>query len=184
MDPYLEGSLWQGFHVQLASEIIRQLMPHLRPRYTALMQPWLVVETPDEVVSTADVPQPDVEVGGPGEALLKREHPDPEMVVPLRLLTVVPLPIRQYAVEIRDTTERQLVTAIELLSPTTKRRDGRRRYLARRARRLLSPAHLLEIDLLRAGQRLPMRQPLPAACYFVFLGRASRRPITDVWPLA
>lgn len=47
----------------------------------------------------------------------------------------------------------------------------------------LSTAHLIEIDLLRAGNRVPMRQSLPDAPYFVFLGRASERPLTDVWSL-
>ena len=35
MDPYLEGYLWPDVHHSLASEISRQLMPRLRPRYIA-----------------------------------------------------------------------------------------------------------------------------------------------------
>ena len=82
------------------------------------------------------------------------------------------------------TTERRLVTAIEVLSPTNKRRDGRDEYLQKRRRLLMSSAHLMEIDLLREGHRVPMRKPLPAAPYFVFVSRAERRPLTDVWPIA
>jgi hypothetical protein len=48
---------------------------------------------------------------------------------------------------------------------------------------LLSTAHLIEIDLLRAGQRLPMEQPLPPARYYVFVGRSESRPLVDVWPI-
>ena len=48
---------------------------------------------------------------------------------------------------------------------------------------LLSTAHLMEIDLLRGGQRVPMQQPLPDYPYFVFLSRAEKRPLTDVWPI-
>ncbi|MBI2877012.1 MAG: DUF4058 family protein, partial [Candidatus Tectomicrobia bacterium] len=33
------------------------------------------------------------------------------------------------------------------------------------------------------GQRVPMQEPLPAAPYFVFLSRAGRRPIVEVWPI-
>ena len=51
-----------------------------------------------------------------------------------------------------------LVTAIELLSPTNKRGVGRREYLRRRERFLRSDVHLLEIDLLRKGRRVPMLQ--------------------------
>ncbi|MBM3225603.1 MAG: DUF4058 family protein, partial [Candidatus Tectomicrobia bacterium] len=33
------------------------------------------------------------------------------------------------------------------------------------------------------GQRVPMQQSLPDAPYFIFLSRAERRPITEIWPL-
>jgi hypothetical protein len=86
-------------------------------------------------------------------------------------------------VEIRDAAERELVAAIEVLSPTNKRGDGRQEYLVKRQRILLSLAHLIEIDLLRKGQRVPMQQSLPNAPYFVFVGRAEKRPLTEVWPV-
>jgi hypothetical protein len=41
----------------------------------------------------------------------------------------------------------------------------------------------LEIDLLRAGRRVPMQEPLPDAPYFIFLSRAEKRPLTEVWPI-
>jgi hypothetical protein len=34
----------------------------------------------------------------------------------------------------------------------------------------------VEIDLLRGGERLPMRGPLPAGDYFVYIGRSGRKP--------
>ncbi len=86
-------------------------------------------------------------------------------------------------VEIRESASRQLVTAIEVLSPTNKRSDGREEYLTKRRRILLSTAHLMEIDLLRQGQRVPMQQPLPETPYFVLLSRAEERPISEVWPI-
>jgi hypothetical protein len=97
---------------------------------------------------------------------------------------VIPSPVPHVTIEIRDTANRELVTAIEVLSPTNKRGDGYDEYLAKRRRILLSTAHLLEIDLLRQGKRVPMKEPLPPAPYFVFLSRAEKRPITDVWPIA
>ena len=103
---------------------------------------------------------------------------------PLEMLTVMPEPVPQSWVEIRDTAERQLVTVIEVLSPANKRGDGEDEYLERRQRLLASTAHLMEIDLLRSGHRVPMRQPLPPQPYFVFLSRAGRRPRTEVWPVA
>lgn len=87
------------------------------------------------------------------------------------------------SLEIRDVAERELITAIELLSPANKRGEGYREYNEKRIRILQSRTHLLEIDLLRKGRRPPMQRPLPEAPYFVFLSRAEKRPITDVWPI-
>jgi hypothetical protein len=106
------------------------------------------------------------------------------VAAPLEIATVIPTPIPHVTIEIRDTANRQLVTAIEVLSPTNKRGEGREEYLAKRRRILLSTAHLLEIDLLRRGQRVPMQKPLPKAPYFIFLSRAEKRPITEIWPVS
>lgn len=102
---------------------------------------------------------------------------------PFQVATLMPEAIPHVTVEIRDTAHRQLVTAIEILSPYNKRGEGLEEYLTKQGKILLSSAHLLEIDLLRSGQRVPMRQALPSAPYFVFLSRAWRRPLTDVWPV-
>lgn len=87
-------------------------------------------------------------------------------------------------VEIRDQAARRLVTLIEILSPTNKRGDGRKQYLRKRNKILCSSSHLMEIDLLRRGKRVPMIEALPRGDYFVFLTRASRRPETEIWPIA
>src|SRR5208337_1363522 len=102
---------------------------------------------------------------------------------PIRLATVVPTRVPHVMVEIRETASRRLVTAIEVLSPTNKRSEGREEYLAKRRGILLQSAHLLEIDLLHEGQRVPMQQPLPRAPYFVLVGRAETRPVVDVYPI-
>ena len=87
------------------------------------------------------------------------------------------------SIEIRDVAERELVTAIDVLSPVNKRGEGYAAYLDKRRRMLLSTAHLLEIDLLRIGKRVPMHEPLPHAPYFIFLSRAERRPRVEVWQI-
>src|SRR5205823_3400004 len=102
---------------------------------------------------------------------------------PLHMATVMPSRVPHVTIEIRDVAQRQLVTAIEILSPTNKRGAGYQEYLAKRRRLLCSVAHLIEIDLLRRGRRVPMQQSLPPAPYFIFLSRAERRPIVEVWPI-
>jgi hypothetical protein len=98
-----------------------------------------------------------------------------------RFVTEMRVPV--ISIEIRDAARRDLVTAIEVFSTTNKRGEGYHEYLDKRWRILSSSAHLIEIDLLRKGRRVPMQQPLPAAPYFVFVSRAERRPIVDVWPI-
>lgn len=46
---------------------------------------------------------------------------------------------------------------------------------------LMSDAHLVEIDLLREGRRLPTIEPLPRGDYFVLIGRGDRRPLAGVY---
>ena len=79
-----------------------------------------------------------------------------------------------------------LVTAIELLSPANKRpgADGAEAYEKKRQELFASTAHLLELDLLRAGRRPQVARPLPEAPYFIFLSRMQRRPNIEIWPLS
>ncbi len=182
MDPYLEGPLWMTVHTQLSAEIARQLAPKLRPKYLALTTERFVLDDPESVaVATANV-YPDVSVSRT-ESLAPAGAPAPVAAAPLQLATLVPTRIPHVTVEIRDTAHRQLVTAIEVLSPTNKRAGGYDEYVAKRQRLLLSTAHLMAIDLLRDGERVPMQEALPEAPYFVFVSRAEKRPVTDVWPI-
>jgi hypothetical protein len=74
-----------------------------------------------------------------------------------------------------------------VLSPLNKRRGsaGRWKYLRKRAAVLESAAHLVELDLLRRGARLPTREPLPPGDYYAFVSREQLRPMVAVyaWPL-
>ena len=183
MDPYLEGSEWTSVHTELSSEIACQLAPRLRPRYIARTTRRFVTDTLDDVTITTGDLHPDVGVFKSAHPAREREETVTGAPPPLQLATVIPERAPHVTVEIRDVAHRTLVTVIEVLSPTNKRGAGYREYLEKRQRLLLSTAHLMEIDLLRAGQRVPMREPLPAAPYFVFLSRAERRPVMDVWPI-
>jgi hypothetical protein len=182
MDPYLEGSTWMNFHGQLCAEIARQLGPKLRPRYLARLTERFVTEITLEPRAPRPLSSPDVGVveSAPGPS---RGGAVGIVEAPVRVPTVVPESVLHFSVEIRDRLERRLVTAIEVLSPTNKRGEGREEYLEKRRRILHSPAHLVEIDLLRAGRRLPMERALPPAPYYIYVGRQELRPETDVWPV-
>jgi len=182
MDPYLEGSEWHSVHAELSAEIARQLGPKLRPKYIARTVRRFVMDMPDEVgiITSRGATIPDTGIYTAKEAPAMYSG---VLTPPLIMATIMPEQIPVYSIEIRNVADRHLVTTIEIISPTNKRGDGYREYLDKRNRILSSTTHLLEIDLLRQGKRVPMQQSLPEAPYFVFLSRAEQRPITEVWPI-
>ena len=88
---------------------------------------------------------------------------------------------------LRERETREVVTVIEVLSPLNKRSGsrGQRQYLRKREAVLQSVAHLIELDLLRGGQRPPMFEPLPPGDYYASVSRERLRPKVEVyaWPL-
>lgn len=185
VDPILEGDLWTSFHALFVPEIIRLLNPLLLPRYIALAQKYQIMDSPDEIAIAPEMSNttyPDVGITPTGVSA-----PSPKatgaIAATVELDTVVAQPYPHLCIDIRDARNRRLITAIEFMSPANKRGQGRRKYLRKRQRLLHNSAHLLEIDLLRSGRRVPMVQPLPPAAYYVFLSRADRRPKTQIWPI-
>jgi hypothetical protein len=79
---------------------------------------------------------------------------------------------------------RRLVTSIEVLSPSNKirRSVGWKKYLRKRQALLLGKANLVEIDLLRGGDRMPMLDPWPNSPYYVLVAREEWAPRCRVWP--
>jgi hypothetical protein len=72
---------------------------------------------------------------------------------------------------------------IEILSPVNKRGQGLTQYHQKRQSILEAKVHLLEIDLLRRGQR-PLNQPvIPASDYRIMLTRAPASKV-EIWPIA
>jgi hypothetical protein len=183
MDPYLEGQLWMGFHGDLCTQIKWQLAPQLEPKYYPFTKRYLMRDSSASMEIAADI-IPDVGVSEAGDSGLPASAGS-VLAAPLQMRTLMPVPVPHYRIEIRDVQNRQLVTAIEFLSPTNKRKPGRRIYLRKRERILASSSHLVEIDLLRKGQRVPMEEPYPQdASYFVLVSREQKRPSTDVWPIS
>ncbi len=182
MDPYLEGSLWMSVHTTLAVEIARQLNRQLLPRYIALSTRRHVLEMPDDSEVTVGPIYPDVAVVK-SEPAGRGRGATGTISAPLRMATLMRTPVPHITVEIRDVANRELVAVIEVLSPTNKRGEGYDEYVDKRDRILRSSAHLIEIDLLRKGQRVPMQGTLPSVPYFVFLSRAHQRPLTEIYPI-
>ena len=183
MDPYLEGHLWPDVHSALAGKMRAALTPLLRPRYTARLAISVVEDSAPE--NEIGIMYPDVEVLRAGTAVEQRPAPiatygasPATLTIPL----VQPVDVRLVSVEIRDTAQQQLVTAIEILSPVNKRELGLARYRRKRQRLHSAGVHLIELDLLRRGTRPVANPRIPVVPYLVALTRAHDS-LTNVWAL-
>jgi hypothetical protein len=92
--------------------------------------------------------------------------------------------------EIKVTETGALVTAIELLSPYNKRGgEGIETYRQKRRTLLHSAIHLIEIDLLRGGERpgFEVNEPPLATDYILLVNRSSNGGdirLSEIWPMA
>lgn len=182
MNPWLEGYLWADLHHELASSIRRQLAPQLRPKYVVRIDTYTFQDVlPAEEIS---ILYPDLEILKKPSKLSEPEETygtvtPPTLAFPTRLAVEARVPV----VEIRDKGNNQLITAIEILSPANKRKPGIVQYCEKREMLYTGGVHLLEIDLLRKGQRPAAHPALPGwAHYFVMLVRADQTR-TQVWAL-
>lgn len=189
MDPFLEGYLWQDVHQSLASQFKRQLSPLLRPRYVARLAVYFVGDAMP--AGEMGIVYPGVEVVRPRRALHEAqprwERPatippvtPPSLIAPL----AAPLQVRLTSVEVRDVAGNRLVTSIELVSSANKREPGLAAYRRKRADLIGAGVHLLEIDLIRRGER-PWALAdglLPASAYLALLTQAGQAS-TEIWSI-
>lgn len=189
MDPYLEGYLWQDVHQSLASQLKRQLSGLVRPRYVVRLAVYFVSDPPSseeigvlypdvEVVRpkiTLHEPRASLDDGTPGSPITP-----PSMIAPAAL----PRETRITSIQVRDVAGNDLVTAIELISPANKREPGLTAYRRKRDEFRRAGVHLLEIDLIRRGERpwAPAAPPMPACHYVMTLTRAGQSQ-SELWAL-
>jgi hypothetical protein len=183
MDPFIEGQDWEGFDTLFVAELVGALNPMLRPSYVARAERRVYLEH-----SAVDLPRtirPGVAVVTQGRQLPVSPNGGRAAIVQEPAIVPLPLPqeVEEPFVEIRLRDTRQVVAVLETLSRWNKRpgSDGRREYLARREATLRSGAHLIELDLLRGGERLPTLKPPPPADYYAFVSRVRLRPNAEVW---
>jgi hypothetical protein len=187
MDPYLEAPVrWLDFHNHLATEIPAALNPILVPRYVATLTSYVAYETVAISLRPHQHRQADVGVllRAPASTVASGTA---ATIAPAPVESAIPweVPIMLDRVEILATEGEQLVTVIEILSPSNKRmsHDDGKEYQRKRRELFRSSVHLLEIDLLRAGDRMPLAAPVPPAPYYLMLSRAECRPCVQVWPV-
>ena len=204
MDPFLEdGELWSEVHSRLIVAIADAIAPDLLPNHYVAIEKRTYLSTPE---SECPLPRPLIpnvgegrniqgcdfafgspspRVGGKGVgdggqpakqkqvATATLARPDEPQMVTIPMAEEV----KERYLEIREAQTGQVVTAIELLSPTNKRAgEGREKYLRKRQQVLASQTHLVEIDLIRAGVPIPIEGAQERTDYRIVVSRAEQRP--------
>lgn len=182
MDPYLESWEWEAFHTWFIGDIGDFLSNLIAPKYVARPQQRVYVEHPSEEEPGAFVPDTTIWQSEPGDAISETDENRPSTVVAVEVQ--IPMPETRYEsyLTIRVAETMEVVTVIELLSPSNKRPgNGWRAYLKKREEIVQSRTHLVELDLLRGGHRLPFAKPLPPGDYYAIVSRAGMRPTADAY---
>lgn len=182
MNPYLEQEdVWQDFHDALIPAIRDALSPQVSPHFIVKIEEHLYIHEP-EARQRFRIGSGDVIVGrAPGVSGSARATGTLEAPAHV-LLPQVAIETETY-LEIRDRKDRELITVIELLSPTNKKPGpDREQYLAKRANVLRSAAHFVEIDLLRGWPRMPS-EDAPASDYCIMVSQVEERPRAAFWPV-
>jgi hypothetical protein len=181
MDPYLEQpGMWPNVHNSLIVALRDDLAPRLRPRYYVALEERIVQLSSDDLLFVA---RPDVAVVHPAQ---RSEHALPVATTQAaEALTVeVPLPdeVRDVYLEIRTTDTDQVITVVELLSPTNKLVGaGRQQYERKRLELFGTLTHVVEVDLLRAGPSMPVRGGAQQPGYRILVSRAPQRPKAELF---
>lgn len=94
---------------------------------------------------------------------------------------VFDLEMHDLYIEIHDAQSSEVVTTIEIISPFNKVPGsiGREQFLRKRRAVMSSPAHWIEIDLLRAGERPP--EVTGQSGYYALLNRGGSIGPFEVW---
>lgn len=180
MDPYLEHpGLWPDVHNALVAELRNTLAPLLRPRYSVRLEERTYLAEPEGLVF---IGRPDlvVERGLPGV-------PGREPAVRTAVLVEVPMvdTVRETYLEVRSVERGEVVTALEILSPSNKLPGrGRTLYEDKRAAVLATRTHLVEIDLVRTGEPMRVRGAPPSSDYRILVSRGDRRPVAELHPFS
>jgi hypothetical protein len=181
IDPYLESQeLWPDFHVRFITALADAINEKLPEPYVARIDERMnLVERPKEEVKQI---RPDLTVArqGPGHTTAASAQGTltlEPVTLPLKFLEEY----REVFIEILHWPDQRVVAVVELLSPSNKAGNSRRDYLVKRNGLMKRDVHLIELDFLVGGRRLPMESPLPPGDYFALLARAERRPDCDVF---
>ena len=186
MDPYLEDpSRWPDVHHGLIATMCRMLVGQLAPRYLVRVEERVYVSGEEDVGRSVIVPDLPV-TRRPGERRPFGTTGPSAIAEPIEL-ELLDDEVHEARLAVLDREYRQLTAVIEVVSPTNKvwGAAGRDSYARKRAEVAASPAHFVEIDLLRAGTPLYAKEMFPPHEYLVHVSRATGGPRRrhQFWPI-
>ncbi|MBI2193727.1 MAG: DUF4058 family protein [Planctomycetes bacterium] len=183
MNPYLEHpAMWPDVHLAL--------IPALRAAWAAKVSPRYYVAIEERTYPIATDPEsflgrPGVVVvrsGRPAGALSRGASAAGVIERPVAVDLPVPDEVHERFLEVRDTQTRKVITVIEILSPSNKfPGEGRAQYERKRQEVLGSLTNLMEFDLLRGGDPMPMGR-LPESDYRILVSREWERYRGQLYP--
>ncbi|MCC5638281.1 DUF4058 family protein [Nostoc sp. CHAB 5844] len=185
MNPYLENpDLCSEVHHRLITAIAIAISHPLRPKYR------VAIEKRTYRINAEDA----ILIGIPDLAILSAKQKSNSSTTAITTLpsgtenksiTVtlpLPLEIKEGYLEIREVSTGKVITVIELLSPTNKRtKAGRKFYLEKREKILQSATKLVEIDLIRSGEKMPILTNIPDIDYRILVVKSDCLPSAQLF---
>lgn len=176
MNPYLEHpALWHQVHNRLIVAIADAVTPQVAPKYRVSIEERIYTSVEDGLlVGIADV------------AITERQAPTAAIATatatkPISVQVPMPVEVTERFLEVRLTQSGDVVCVIEVLSPKNKRSGaGRETYQIKRQNILQSQTNLIEVDLLRAGEAMPVLATIEVP-YRILVSRGYRRPAADLY---
>lgn len=192
MDPYLEvPARWGGVHLPLCAAIQAHLNRTLPAEMRAEIDLYVWVQNvPEKEDEGGPPPRPGRRVKVKPDAFVPESHAAGNGVAVTARPTTAPTTRGRLPAGRKRTARRvivtdagrRVVTAIEVLSPSNKRPGEDRDAYLRKRREYLAKVDLVEIDLLRGGERMPTGDPPPPPCdYLMLTCRADRFPEVETW---
>jgi len=191
MDPYLEyPGLWPDVHHNLISGCQGLLSAQLRPKYVVRVGERTYITDESDPTLALQLRLPDVEVASqpgwegtfvspPGDATQL------EIAEPVVATTWFEEEIHEAFLRIIDRESRDVVTFIEILSPSNKvpGSPGLKSFAEKRREVMHSPSHWVEIDLLRGARMVRVPRKAGRHEYLVHVSKENLRPRGLLYPI-
>ncbi|NET09550.1 MAG: DUF4058 family protein [Merismopedia sp. SIO2A8] len=184
MNPYLEQpALWHQVHNRLIIAIADVLTPQIAPKYRVSIEERVYTSVDDKLLAGIA----DVAVANATPVLSSSQTQQSTAATTTKPIVIqLPMPeeVIERFLEVKLTQSGEIVTVIEILSPKNKRSGpGRDAYQTKRRKIFQSQTSLVEIDLLRGGEPMPMLIDIDKP-YRIMVSRGHCRPAADLYAVS